>query len=362
MVTTERPRLAPSSGGPTHEGHGDETSVSVIIVNWNGEPFLARCLDAVLAQTQPNVEVIVVDNDSPDNSLDLVRTHYAGRVRIVALDVNAGYSGGANAGFAVARGRYLALLNNDAFPEPEWLAEMVKAMELDDDIGMVACKTLSERDDTLIDTAGQLIYRDCISRGRGRLQKDRGQFDSVEEVIFPSGSACLYRREMLADVGGMDHRYWMYMEDSDLGLRGRWAGWRCLYTPRARVRHQYSATAGAYSSMKAYQIERNHVWVCAKLLPAQMLPAAAWFTVLRLAMQVTGLISGKGAAARLGESSSKLEMITTVLRAYRDAFAGLPWVLRERRAIRRSRRISDQEFAALFRRFHLSAKEVAWSE
>ena len=363
MVVAERtPRLQPSSGDPPSEGSGDDPAVSVVIVNWNGERFLCRCLDAVLAQTLPNVEVIVVDNASTDDSLDLVRERYAGRVRIVALDQNTGYSGGANAGFAVGRGEYFALLNNDAFPEPEWLAEMVRAAGEDDDIGMVACKTISEGDQRVIDTAGQVIYGDCISRGRGRLERDRGQYDRIEEVIFPSGSACLIRRDLIADIGPMDGRYWMFMEDSDLGLRARLAGWRCVYTPKARVRHLYSATAGAYSPMKAYHIERNHVWVCVKVLPAPLLAKAAWFTILRLTMQGVGLLSGKGAAARFGESVSKGAMIGTLLRAYRDAALGLPYVLRQRRSIRRSRRLTDAEFAALFRQFRLTAKEVAWRD
>ena len=362
VVAEPPPRLQTGAGATAPDEPGDEPLASVVVVNWQGEAYLTRCLESLLAQTLPGVEVIVVDNASTDDGIAMVRRSFGERVGIVALDRNEGYAGGANAGFAVARGRYVALLNNDAFPEPPLLEEMVRVAEQDPRIGMVACKTLAAEDPSIIDTAGHLIYGDCVSRGRGRLEPDDGRYDRVEEVIFPSGSACLYRAAMLAELGGMDHALWMFMEDSDLGLRARLAGWRAVFAPAARVHHLYSASVGKYSTLKAYQVERNHVWVCMKVLPPQMLVPAAGYTAIRLGMQAVGMLSGRGAAARFGEDVSKWTVIATVLRAYRDALIGLPRALRQRREIRGSRRISDREFAALFRRFRLSSREVAWRD
>jgi GT2 family glycosyltransferase len=126
----------------------------------------------------------------------------------------------------------------------------------------------------------------CWSAGDGS-SKQRGHgrppkfFPVAEEVLFPSGSAALYRRAMLEQIGGFDEDFFLYCEDTDLGLRARWAGWRCLYAPEAVVEHHYSHSAGRASRLKAYYVERNRLFVLAKNFPARMLAAAPFVSLAR---------------------------------------------------------------------------------
>ena len=127
---------------------------------------------------------------------------------------------------------------------------------------------------------GMLICRDASSkqRGHGRPPED---FPVTEEALLPSGSAALYRRAMLEEIGGFDGSFFLYCEDTDLGLRARWAGWKCLYVPEAVVEHHYSHSAGRASPLKAYYVERNRLFVLAKNFPLGMLLAAPWVSLAR---------------------------------------------------------------------------------
>ena len=237
-------------------------SVSVIVVNLNGRSLLVRCLDSLWAQSSIDFEVVVVDNGSVDDSVDYLRSLSEERLRIVTLETNVGFAGGCNAGIQQAKGRYVATLNNDAEAEPGWLHALVEHLDRDPRAGMAASKILFADDRGRIDKVGHLIYLDGLNHGRGSGEPDRGQFERVEETLFPDAAAALYRREMLAQVGLFDERFFAYGDDADLGLRGRLAGWTCVYVPTARVFHVHSATAGEFSALKAFLIERNRIWVC----------------------------------------------------------------------------------------------------
>jgi GT2 family glycosyltransferase len=140
-------------------------AVSIVIVNLNRCDLLEACLRSVWAQTFADVEVIVVDNGSTDSSVEFLRSVAGPRLRVVALSENRGFAGGCNAGIAVARGRYIATLNNDAEADPRWLEELVPAMESDARAGMCASKILFHGERTRIDKAGHLIYLDGLRTG-----------------------------------------------------------------------------------------------------------------------------------------------------------------------------------------------------
>ena len=143
-----------------------------------------------------------------------------------------------------------------------------------------------------LDSAGMLVARDGSSkqRGHGRLPED---FPVLEEVLMPSGSSALYRRSMLEEIGGFDDDFFLYCEDTDLGLRARWAGWKCLYVPGAVVEHHYSHSAGRASPVKAYYVERNRLFVLVKNFPGGMLLAAP--LVAADAISVARLVHSQGA-------------------------------------------------------------------
>ncbi len=241
----------------------DEPRVSVIVVTYNGRRHLADCLNSLQSQ-QPlaasQVEVIVIDNASSDGTADEIRNKYSW-VRLIELPRNVGFAAGNNAGIAAARGRYIALLNNDAVAQPAWLAALIESIEQSPDIGGVASKICFRHDPALINSTGLVLYRDGRGGDRGFRQRDAGQFDTADEVFGPCGAAMLLRREMLADVGRFDERLFMYYEDLDLAWRARHRGWRFVYQPRALVHHVHCASAGESSPFFCFHVERNRVLV-----------------------------------------------------------------------------------------------------
>jgi GT2 family glycosyltransferase len=332
---------------------------SAIIVNWNGRAHLELCIRSLFAQTLPGVEVVVVDNASSDGSLALLDERFVGAVQIVANTVNRGYAGGLNDGIRVAHGRYLLALNNDTELDPGCLAALVEAADRHPNAGSFAPKILQFDDRAVIDNVGHRLYPDGLSRGRGRLERDVGQYDREEEILLGSGCALLLRRAMLADIGLFDEDLFAYCDDTDLGLRAQLAGWRCRAVPSAVVYHKYSAATAAYSPLKAFLVERNRAWVAVKCLPAPLLLSSPFFTLLRLGAQAWGALRRKGAAGRFAEDHSPAALVGVLLRAMAAAARGLPRAWRKRRAVQAARRIGAGASLAWLGRHAMGVREIA---
>lgn len=337
--------------------------VSVIVINRNREKLLRRCLESLFRQTFTDFEIVVVDNGSTDGSRDAVRGVVTPccPLRLVELEGNRGFAAGCNAGIREAQGELIALLNNDAEAEPGWLQALVKAMETSSRVGMCASKILFWGTEVL-DKVGHLMYLDGQNRGRGTGELDRGQFDRPEETFFPDGCAALYRRRMLEEVGGFDERFFAYGDDADLGLRGRWLGWKCLYVPEAVVFHHHSATSGRFSPQKVYWIERNRLWLAVKNFPLPLLLLSPFLTLYRWSWNLAGAVLRRGPAGEFGREHSRRLLVRTILRASWDGLRGVGGMWRERRALRRARRISDWDFVRLLFRFRISARTLALKE
>jgi GT2 family glycosyltransferase len=223
----------------------------------------------------------------------------------------------------------------------------------------VAGRVLDYSRRNVLDTVGQLLYPDGLNRGRGRLEEDRGQYSACRTALFPSGAAALYTRSMLDDIGLFDERFYLYGDDAELGLRGRVAGWSCALAPDAVAYHHFSRSAGPYSSLKAFYVERNRVLVLCKLFPLSLILASPGYTVVRLALQAWGALTGRGAAGKLAQERTFFHLVAVALRAYASALRILPHVLAERWRDRHRRRMRAPEFRRLLREFRLSAKDAA---
>jgi GT2 family glycosyltransferase len=333
--------------------------VSAIVVNWNGIECVEKCLASLLSQTWPALEIIVVDNGSTDGSRELVRSRYGARITVIDSPVNLGFAGGNNLGIRAAKGAHVVLLNNDAVAAPGWVEGLVQAAELDPRVGMCASKILVLGGDGLIDSAGLLMSADGIGRGRGRLMHDGDAYARTEDVLVPSGCAALYRRAMLDDIGVFDEDFFAYCEDSDLGLRGRLAGWACRYVPTAVVHHAYSRSTGPYSTFKAFHVERNRCFVLLKCFPVSAILASGPYTVARYALQAWGAVTRRGAAARLAERTSPAALAILVLRAWAAAILLAPRMLARRRRQRARRRLTAPEWRRLLGRHRLGLRELA---
>jgi len=337
--------------------------ISVIILNYNGKDYIEECLDSVLYQTYEPLEIIVVDNASNDSSLEILKEKYSSKIKLIESNANLGFAGGNNLALEDAKGEFIALLNNDAVADRRWIEEFMSAVSrCDGTFGMWASKILFYDDREIIDTAGHLIYPDGLNRGRGKGEKDRGQYDKEEEVFFPSGCAAIYRKEMLDIIGFFDPDFFAYGDDTDLGLKARMAGWKCIYVPKSVVYHHSSAASGKYSPLKAYLVERNRLWVLIKYFPLRYILLSPFYTILRWTLQLYGALAGKGAAGRFAEERSFLMLAGVFIKAYFDAVLGLPVMIRKRLKMAKIKRTGAKEFALWLKKFRIGAAEIALKE
>ena len=271
---------------------------------------------------------------------------------------NAGFGSAINQGLRSSQAPYIATLNDDAVPHPQWLESLLYAMIGRPDAGMCASQVRLYGEHRL-DSVGMLVSRDGSSKQRGQ-GKPPEDFPVTEEALLPSGSAALYRRAMLEEIGGFDDHFFLYCEDTDLGLRARWSGWKCLYVPDAVVEHHYSHSAGSASPLKAYLVERNRLFVLVKNFPTPMLLAAPWVSLARYFWHAWYLVEGRGSAARFrAEGGAGIKLVWYVLRAYCALPANAAWLWSERRRIRSRARVTPRVFRRLVTAHSISARRIA---
>lgn len=242
------------------------SQVTIIIPNLNGRQHLVYCLSSILEQSYQKFETILVDNGSTDDSVEFTQKNFPG-VQVIANQHNLGFAAANNLAIQATTSPYIVTLNNDTRVDRNWLGEMVRVAERDQNIGMIACKILYMAEPQLIDSAGLEI--DLVGMARNRYN---GLADPAEtepyEVFCPAGAAALYKRAMLDEVGLFDEAYFAYCEDMDLGWRARLMGWKCMYVPTAVVYHRHSATSGQGSQFKRYLLTRNRIWTVVKNYPS----------------------------------------------------------------------------------------------
>ena len=314
---------------------------------------LAECLRSLETQTLDRFEVVVVDNSGTRRA-----TTNASRARVIANSHNVGFGAAINQGFRATGAQYLVTLNDDAVAHPRWLEALVAAAEARPKAGMCASEVRLAGAGRL-DSAGMLMAADGSSKQRGH-GEDPARFAQVKDALFPSGCAALYRRKMLDEIGLFDEKFFLYCEDTDLGLRARWAGWECAYVPGAVVDHRYSHSAGRASALKAYYVERNRLYTAIRNLPLPALIGSPFVSLARYFWHFVSLLEGRGKAAEFrhaGYSPALLPWL--VLRAHAAALWRLPRLWAERRSIRATSRIGAREFEALLAAHSIAIRQVA---
>lgn len=333
--------------------------ISVVIVNWNRRDMLVECLQSLTRQTLPPFEVIVVDNASTDGSAEAALACQGVHVCLIRNTVNKGFCEANNQGFAVAKGGLFALLNNDAVAEPRWLEELAEAFADSPGVGMAASKILVYDQRDRIDKVGHLIYWDGQNRGRGTGERDHGQYDQVEEVLWPDGCAAMYRREMIEEIGGFDEEFFAYADDAELGLRGRLAGWRAIYRPQARVYHRRGSTLGVYSSNRIQLIERNRILLVFKHFPWSLIWRNGWFYLGRMLAGATAAAKGKGEAGKVPGILPKLRLAMALFKGALRSLPLIPSMLRKRKQFQPLRKLNNRQLMDLLRRYQIPLKDLS---
>ncbi len=337
--------------------------ISVIIVNYNGESYLSDCINSLLNQTYNNFEIIVVDNGSSDSSVNYLKKVQGEKIKVIFLEKNSGFGAGNNEGFKHSRGDYIVLLNNDTQVENDFLEKIIKPFEIEESIGMVAPLILFKNNPDTIDKAGgHLVYFDGLNRGRGCQEKLNKYYLKPGYVLIPDGCACCFKRELIERFGFFDEDFFLYGEDTDLGLRYLRAGYKCYYQPESIVYHYHSATAGEYSKLKAYYVERNRVFVLIKNFPLLCILISPFFTLLRYFFQAFSAIFKKGSAGEFANQYGSFELLKILLKANFDALKEIPYYLKKRRKLKETVRLSGWEFCLKIWDFFLSPVELAFKK
>lgn len=239
--------------------------VSVIIPNWNGARWLPGCLGGLARQTFRDFEIVIVDNGSTDDSINLIHKTCA-TARVVPLPSNCGFAVACNRGLAESRGAHIVLLNNDTVPQPEWLANLVRAIDRNPpEVCAVTSLMLDMENPELIENAGVALHWDGLDQKIG-FRKSPTEFDQPRDVFAASAGAAIYRRGFLEELGGFDEKFVMYLEDVDLCLRGRILGYRCVLEPSAIVLH-HGHGSGLPTARYVRLITRNRLLMLLKNIP-----------------------------------------------------------------------------------------------
>lgn len=300
------------------------TNVSIVIVCWNSAAYLPRCLQSLLGQTYRDFEVILVDNASTDGATVGLSAKYPTlSLRVERLEQNRGFAAANNVGARLARGPWLALLNPDAFPQPDWLEQLIRAAASSPN-AFFASRQIQANDPSLLDGEGDIYHVSGLAwrAGYNTLVLPAGD---PHEVFSACAAAAMFPLQQFTGAGGFDEDFFAYHEDVDLGFRLRLRGSKCMLVPRAIVHHVGSASSSKSSDFATYYGHRNLVWTYAKDMPSP------WFWLylpLHLVVNAISLIyftlAGRG---------------SMIWRAKFDALRGLPAALRKRRLIQSQRSV-----------------------
>lgn len=279
-------------------------------------PWLEGCLDALAGQSRPFAEVVVVVAGG-----DVVVERPG--VRVVRSPAPELFAAAANRGIAAVGEPCdaVALVNDDVELAPEWLERAAAVLERDGGVGSVACKMVQAHDPSVLDDCGDVLRRDGVCEQRGRRRRDDGRWDGPGDVFSACAGAALYRRSAVEAVDGFDERLGMYLEDVDLGLRLRLAGWRCAYEPVV-ARHRGGGSVSALVRPPWWWVERNTLLICARAFPLRWWVGPVAYRQLAWAVRAAR-------ERRLG----------TFLRGALAALPLLPAYARERRALRRAAKV-----------------------
>lgn len=325
------------------ESDNVEPLVSILVLNYNGMQFLKQCFESLFKSEYSNFEVVLVDNNSTDESVEFTNEHYP-NIKIIQTQKNAGYSRAYNIAFQEAKGKYFILLNNDVVVEKKWLEPLVKVAESDEYIGALQPKIRSLIDEGYFEFAGASggfidIYGYPFLRGRifYTIEKDNGQYDNELEVFWTSGAAMFIRAEALKKCGNLDEDFVHHMEEIDLCWRLHLVGYKLMVVPKSVIHHYAGATIKVDSFKKLYWNHRNGIITLIKNLEVKNLIR---ILVIRYILDVINMIFAAFIQFDLKHAFS-------IVKAHVWIIFHLPLVLNKRKDVQRFRTVNDADIIPL---------------
>lgn len=239
----------------------EQPLISIVSVQYGHPEVTLEMIKSLKNISYPNIEIIVVDNASPNCNPDIVKETYPDIIYIKS-EVNLGFAGGNNLGFKIAKGKYILLLNNDTEVDKGFLEPLVKKMQDNPKIGIVSPKIRFFHSPDILQYTGYEHINPITQRGgaRGFAEKDMGQYEEDHEAAYGHGAAMMVSMKAIKEVGLMADVFFLYYEELDWGHRIRNAGYKIFYVHDSLVYHKESiSTGGRVSALRAYYMTRNRI-------------------------------------------------------------------------------------------------------
>jgi GT2 family glycosyltransferase len=296
---------------------------SIVILFWNSKEFIVECLEALSKQTDQDFEVIILDNGSLIPIERKVLENFSMlRINCYRLENNIGFAAGNNYAIQYTSGKYLVLLNADAFPEPEWLINVRKGIQKYPGC-FFASKLIMANHPERYDGKGDAYHFSGLAWRKAYNAIIQHRDDTETQVFSACGAAAIYPKEAFTRIGGFDPDFFSYFEDVDLGFRLQLIGYKCYFLPDAVVKHFGSGSTGTKSDFSVYFGHRNLVWTYIKNMPGLLFWALLPFHVGANLLQVFGYLLRKRGRV--------------TIRAKVDALKGIVEMVQKRKQIQQSR-------------------------
>ena len=267
--------------------------VSIIIPHWNGLDVITDCLESLRSTSYKKIEIIVVDNNSSDDSVNQIRKKFP-KVKLFENTKNEGYAGGCNRGSGIAKGEYLLFLNNDTIQNKDWIDNLVTKIESDPLIAAVQPKILNYYQKDKFDYAGgaggEMDFLGFpFARGRifNEQEVDKDQYNNSDNIFWSSGTAFIIRKTAFEEVGKFDEIFFAHMEEIDLCWRLHLAGYKVVSEPKSVIHHKNALTLPMYSEKKYYLNHRNSLLM---LITNYKLPLSIYVLPIRWALDIVAIL------------------------------------------------------------------------
>ena len=309
-----------------------EPLISIIILNYNAGNLLLECVDSIFQSNYRNLEVIVVDNISKDNSHKKCKEKFQ-NITLIENEQNLGYCGGNNVGIKHANGKFLVILNPDVIVETDWLNRLLDAFRKYGE-GLYQPKILATTDHNVIISAGNMIQLFGFGYSRGKGEKDVGQYEKDEKVGYASGTCLFSSSNVFKKIGNFDSFLFAYHDDLDLCWKGRLKGIKSFYVHKSIVYHPLEGYSFKWNSFKYFLMERNRIYCLIKNFSGRtilkMLPS-----LILVDVAITLFYLKKG-------------FISAKIKANLDILKNSKTILKNHSMIQKSRILNDSELIKEF--------------